>query len=68
MRADAALRAVPVVILTVSHAEADRLTTEQLGINAYLVKPVSATDFISAVAAVGLQWGIMPASTSLLGR
>jgi CheY-like chemotaxis protein len=68
MRADGALRWVPVVILTVSHAEADRLTTEQLGINAYLVKPVSGTDFINAVAAVGLQWGLMPATTSLLGR
>jgi CheY-like chemotaxis protein len=61
MRSDHGLKDVPVVILTASHHEGDRLTSEALGIQAYIVKPVGVEDFLRAVAELGLQWGIVAA-------
>ena len=40
MREDAALRQVPVVMITSSREEQDLLNSYQLGVNAYVVKPV----------------------------
>jgi len=59
MRSDDKLKDVPVVILTASHHEADRLMTEALGIAAYVVKPVGVEDFLRAVTEMGLQWGLV---------
>jgi CheY-like chemotaxis protein len=59
MRADGSLREVPVVILTASRAEGDRLQSEALGIQAYVVKPVGGEAFLQAVTELGLRWGIV---------
>jgi CheY-like chemotaxis protein len=59
MRADDDLRQVPVVVLTASHDEADRLRSEALGVDAYIVKPVEVENFLQAVTELGLQWGIV---------
>jgi CheY-like chemotaxis protein len=59
MRSDDGLKDVPVVILTASHDEGDRLKSEALGIYAYIVKPIGVEDFLRAAAALGLQWGIV---------
>jgi CheY-like chemotaxis protein len=59
MRSDKELRDVPVVILTASRDEGDRLKSEALGVQAYVVKPVEVEEFLRAVTELGLQWGIV---------
>ena len=59
MRADPALRSIPVVILTSSREERDVVESYSLGVNAYVVKPVKFNDFISAVANLGLFWAVL---------
>lgn len=59
MRADATLRSIPVVILTSSREERDVVESYSLGVNAYVVKPVKFSDFISAVANLGLFWAVL---------
>jgi CheY-like chemotaxis protein len=59
IRADAALRSVPVVILTSSKEEMDLVRGYQLGANAYVVKPVGFDDFINAVSKLGVFWALL---------
>jgi CheY-like chemotaxis protein len=59
MRADAKLRAVPVVILTSSREERDIVEGYKLGVNAYVVKPVGFDDFVDAVKNLGLFWAVL---------
>lgn len=59
VRADPALKTLPVVILTSSREEQDMLAAYALGVNAYVVKPVAFTDFIDAVTKLGIFWAIV---------
>jgi CheY-like chemotaxis protein len=59
MKADAALRSIPVVMLTSSREERDLRESYALGANAYVVKPVEFTQFISAVKQLGSFWGLI---------
>jgi CheY-like chemotaxis protein len=59
VRADPALRMLPVVMLTSSRQEQDLITAYELGVNAYVVKPVDFTEFIDAAAKLGVFWGLM---------
>jgi CheY-like chemotaxis protein len=59
MRADESLRSVPVVMLTSSREERDVLKSYQLGVNAYVVKPVAFEEFITAVRSLGLFWAVL---------
>ena len=56
LKADAATRSVPVVIMTSSNEESDVLETYQLGVNSYIVKPVEFETFMETVAKIGLYW------------
>ena len=56
IRADENLSLIPVVMLTSSAEERDRVQSYRLGANAYVVKPVNFGDFASAVASVGIFW------------
>ncbi len=49
VKADAALRTIPVVVLTTSEAEEDILRSYHLHANAYVSKPVDFTQFIRVV-------------------
>ncbi len=53
------LRAMPVVILTSSHEEPDVLRGYQLGVNAYVVKPVDFTQLVHTVSELGMFWGVL---------
>ena len=55
---DARLRHIPVVMLTSSREEQDLICSYQLGVNAYIVKPVSAPAFIEAVKLLGVFWTV----------
>jgi len=59
MREDAALRRVPVVMITSSREEQDLLNSYQLGVNAYVVKPVDFQKFVESVKQIGFFWAII---------
>jgi CheY-like chemotaxis protein len=59
MRADESLRSVPVVMLTSSSEERDVVQSYELGVNAYVVKPVGFGEFITAVKNIGLFWAVV---------
>ena len=59
MKGDAALRSVPVVMLTSSREEGDLVQSYELGVNAYVVKPVDFGDFMNAVSQLGGFWALI---------
>ncbi|MGY8682806.1 response regulator [Bradyrhizobium sp. UFLA05-153] len=59
IRSDPKLKMIPVVVLTSSHEEKDMLATYQLGVNAYVVKPVDFHEFVNAVKELGMFWAII---------
>jgi len=56
LKADAATRIIPVVLLTSSQEERDILETYNLGANSYIVKPVDFDGFQQAIAGLGIYW------------
>jgi CheY-like chemotaxis protein len=59
VRATESLRSIPVVMLTSSHEESDVLKSYELGVNAYVVKPVEFKQFVSAIADLGIFWAVL---------
>lgn len=53
------LRTVPVVMLTSSREEQDLIRSYNLGVNAYVVKPVAFEEFVSALRELGLFWAVI---------
>jgi CheY-like chemotaxis protein len=56
LKADARTRTIPTVVLTSSREEADLARSYELGVNSYIVKPVSFDQFSAAVQKLGLYW------------
>jgi CheY-like chemotaxis protein len=59
IRSDKTLHMLPVVMLTSSREEQDVIKSYELGVNAYVVKPVDFKDFIEAVKQVGVFWAVI---------
>jgi CheY-like chemotaxis protein len=59
MKADPALKQLPVVMLTSSKEEPDLTACYGLGANAYVVKPVDFQQFVNAVKQVGVFWAVL---------
>jgi CheY-like chemotaxis protein len=59
IKSDPSLRQVPVVMLTSSREERDLVESYRLGVNAYVVKPVDFTQFVSAIEKVGMFWAVI---------
>ncbi|MET0208120.1 MAG: response regulator [Burkholderiaceae bacterium] len=59
LKATPSLRSVPVVMLTSSQEESDVLRSYQLGVNAYVVKPVAFDRFVSAISELGVFWAVL---------
>jgi CheY-like chemotaxis protein len=59
VKSDPQLKSVPVVMLTSSREEGDLFRSYQLGVNAYVVKPVDFKRFVDAVKEVGAFWAII---------
>lgn len=59
LRADERTKLLPVVILTTSNEEADRISSYGLGANSFVRKPVEFDRFIEAVRHLGLYWLIL---------
>ncbi|HQY55429.1 MAG TPA: response regulator [Dokdonella sp.] len=59
MRSSEHLKRVPVVILSSSREESDLVHSWNLGVNAYVVKPVDVSQFFSAVQTLGQFWAVL---------
>lgn len=59
MKSDPSLKTVPVVVLTSSREAPDLAECYQLGVNAYVVKPVDFYEFIKAVKELGIFWAVI---------
>jgi CheY-like chemotaxis protein len=59
IKADPALKTVPVVMLTSSREEGDLIRSYRLGVNAYVVKPVDFPEFMEAVRQIGGFWAVI---------
>jgi len=59
IRKDGELRHLPIIILTTSKAEEDRVRSYDLGVNAYIVKPVGFENFSEAVRTISLFWELV---------
>jgi CheY-like chemotaxis protein len=59
IKGDPQLRLTPVVMLTSSREEVDLLRSYELGVNAYVVKPVAFDEFMSAVRQLGAFWAVL---------
>ena len=59
IRTTPALKSVPVVMLTSSKEEQDLLRSYELGVNAYVVKPVDFEEFVRAIADLGIFWAVL---------
>jgi CheY-like chemotaxis protein len=59
VKSDPGLKTIPVVMLTSSREEQDVVRTYNLGVNAYVVKPVVFGDFMEAVRVLGQFWVVV---------
>jgi two-component system, response regulator len=59
LKADPALKTIPVVILTSSKEDRDLQEAYRLGANSYIVKPVEFDKFVQAVEQLGLYWTLL---------
>lgn len=59
IKMDKNLQTIPVVILTSSRESRDLENCYQLGVNAYVVKPVKFMEFVDAVRQIGVFWALI---------
>ena len=59
VRAHDELKTLPVVVLTSSREETDLAISWNLGVNAYVVKPVDSEQFFNAVKTLGRFWAVL---------
>jgi len=59
LRADPELRLIPVVVLTTSDDERDRVEAYQLNVAGYILKPVTLVNFVEAMATLNKYWTLV---------
>lgn len=59
LKSDPAMKTLPVVMLTSSREEADVVASYDLGVNAYVVKPVEFAAFMDALRQLGAFWAVL---------
>ncbi len=59
LRADERTKLLPVVLLTSSNEEQDRINGYGLGANSYVRKPVDFDEFVAVATELGLYWLVM---------
>ena len=56
IKEDNRTKIIPVIVLSSSQEEPDIISSYKLGVNSYIVKPVSFESFSKAVVEVGMYW------------
>jgi CheY-like chemotaxis protein len=59
IRSDDKFKTIPVVMLTSSREEPDLKKCYEIGVNAYVVKPVNFKDFFEVVKQIGVFWALL---------
>ncbi|WP_437484126.1 response regulator [Sorangium sp. So ce1014] len=59
LRSDAALRATPVVVLTTSNDDRDKVDAYDLNVAGYLLKPVTFLSFVELMTALNRYWTLV---------
>jgi two-component system response regulator len=59
IKADERTKVIPVVVLTSSEEGPDIMQRYELGVNSYIVKPVSFEKFVQAISELGLYWVLL---------
>lgn len=59
IKADPKLKVIPIVMMTSSREDQDLLASYQLGVNAYVVKPLDFHQFVDAVKLLGTFWAVL---------
>jgi two-component system response regulator len=59
IRADDQFQRLPIVILSSSREESDLARSWDLGVNAYVVKPVDVDQFFNAIKTLGTFWAVI---------
>jgi CheY-like chemotaxis protein len=59
LRADSTLQATPVVVLTTSNDERDKIEAYNLNVAGYLLKPVTFANFVEVMAAINKYWALV---------
>ena len=59
VKSDALRRQIPMVMLTSSWEERDLVRSYELGVNAFVVKPVDFNAFFEAIQDLGMFWAIL---------
>lgn len=68
IKADPELKKIPVVMLTSSREEQDLVRSYELGVNAYVVKPVNFAQFMDSVKQLGCFWAVINETPPLVTR
>jgi two-component system response regulator len=59
IRANERTKRIPVVLLTSSGDDADRIRGYVLGVNSFITKPIEFDKFAKAIAQIGLYWAVL---------
>ncbi len=59
IKSDSRTQKIPVVMLTSSKEDPDIQACYKLGVNSYVVKPVTFEEFVKAVSDLGLYWMLL---------
>jgi|SRR5690554_1210478 len=59
VKSDPKLKTIPIVIVTSSREEKDLVESYNIGVNAYVVKPVEFEKFIETVKQLGIFWALI---------
>lgn len=58
LRADPELKPIPVIILTTSNEDKDKVEAYNLNVAGYILKPVTFASFVEAVSALSKYWAL----------
>ena len=59
IKSDPLMRVTPIVMLTASREESDLVRSYELGVNAFVVKPVGFRAFLDAIRDLGVFWAVL---------
>ena len=59
LKSDPKFKIIPVVVMTSSREDQDLVRSYELGVNAYVVKPLDFHEFIEAIRTLGVFWAVL---------